>query len=153
VVANSSILFTSNITAEGQIVPFNTNVFLKSGRTVVFSVGPAGGRTNTGLSAVITKLPCDLQGTATYDATSSKVITKFTIQNSSAATWNAWLSYQDTMEKLFSVSQPITNQPKVVTKTIHSPKRGGVGVLSTLTTPEEGIICSCWLEINTGKVP
>jgi autotransporter-associated beta strand protein len=54
VVANGSVVFNSSVTAEGQIVPFNAEVSLKTGNTIVFSVGPDGGLQNTGFSATIT---------------------------------------------------------------------------------------------------
>ncbi len=54
VVANGNVLFNSSVTAEGQTVPFDSDVNLKAGQTVVFSVGPGGGVQNTGLSVVIT---------------------------------------------------------------------------------------------------
>jgi CubicO group peptidase (beta-lactamase class C family) len=54
VVANGNVLFSSSVTAEGQIVPFNTEANLNAGQTVVFSVGPGGGYQNTGVSATIT---------------------------------------------------------------------------------------------------
>jgi len=54
VVANGNILFSSSVTAVGQIVPFSTQVSLKAGNTLVFSVGPGGGSQNTGVSATIT---------------------------------------------------------------------------------------------------
>jgi hypothetical protein len=57
VVANGTVLFSSSVTAEGQTVPFDTEVSLTAGNTVVFSVGPGGGLQNTGLSATITGGP------------------------------------------------------------------------------------------------
>jgi hypothetical protein len=58
------------------------------------------------------------------------------------------------METLFSVSQPITNPPKFITKILAGlPKEGIVGVLSTLSTPTKGIACSSWVQINTGTEP
>jgi hypothetical protein len=54
VVGNGTILFSSSVTAVGQIVPFSTQVSLKAGNTLVFSVGPGGGGQNTGVSATIT---------------------------------------------------------------------------------------------------
>jgi hypothetical protein len=96
--------------------------------------------------------PCTLKDVASYSATTSTVTMNFTVGNTSAATWNAWLTYQNTMESpaLFSVSQPITNPPVVVTKTTSLAKEGKVGVLSTLTTPTGGIICASWVQIATG---
>jgi PEP-CTERM motif len=57
VVANGTLLFDSSVTAVGQTVPFDTEVSLTAGDTVVFSVGPGGGAQNTGLSATITTVP------------------------------------------------------------------------------------------------
>jgi hypothetical protein len=77
---------------------------------------------------------------------------KFTVGNTSysGATWNAWLTYQNTIESLFSQSQPITNPPKVITKTKTGlSSEGVVGVLSTLTTTTKGIVCSSYQQINT----
>ena len=54
VVQNGTVAFSSKVTAEGQLVPFNRVVSLNAGNTVVFSVGPGGGCQNTGLSATIT---------------------------------------------------------------------------------------------------
>lgn len=57
VLANGNVLFSSSVTAEGQIVPFATDLSLAAGDTLVFSVGPGGGLQNTGLSATITSAP------------------------------------------------------------------------------------------------
>ena len=57
VVANGNILFSSSVSAVGQTVPFDTEVTLTAGSTVVFSVGPGGGLQNTGLSVTITTPP------------------------------------------------------------------------------------------------
>ena len=109
-----------------------------------------------GLAVVGPPLPCTLEDTATYDATSRALTMNFTIGNTiySAATWNAWLTYQDSIKSLFSVPQPITNPPQAITETrTRLPKEGRVGVvgvLSTLTTPTQGIVCSSWVQTNTG---
>jgi hypothetical protein len=57
VVVNGNVLFSSSVTSEGQIAPFDTEVSLTAGNTVEFSVGPGGGSQNTGLSATITEVP------------------------------------------------------------------------------------------------
>lgn len=54
IVANGSVLMSSGISTVGQLVPFTKTVSLSAGETVVFSVGMAGGTTNTGLTAAIT---------------------------------------------------------------------------------------------------
>lgn len=96
-------------------------------------------------------LPCTLDNTATYNATSSTLAMQFTVGTKAAATWNAWLTSQNKMALQFSVPQPITNPPVVITKNITKlSKNGQVGVLSTLTTPTQGVVCSSWNLINTG---
>jgi hypothetical protein len=97
-----------------------------------------------------TTAPCTLKDTAKYSVTSSTLTMKFTLGNTSAATWNAWLTDQNTATQLFSISQPITNPAVVITKTASLPKEGKVGVLSTLTTTTQGIICSSWVQVATG---
>ena len=57
VVVNGASVFNSTVTSEGQTVPFNTQINLNSGQTIVFSVGPGGGLQNTGLSATISVTP------------------------------------------------------------------------------------------------
>jgi hypothetical protein len=59
IVANGKVVFSSSVTSVGRLVPFNMTLRLQAGSTVTFSVGPAGGAQNTGLSATITR-PCAL---------------------------------------------------------------------------------------------
>ncbi len=59
VVANKKVIFSSRITSVDQLAPFDFTLNLRTGNTVVFSVGPGGGSQNTGLSLTITK-PCAL---------------------------------------------------------------------------------------------
>ena len=54
VTGSGAVLFQSTVTAEGQTAPFNTEIVLQAGSTVVVSVGPDGGDQNTGLDATIT---------------------------------------------------------------------------------------------------
>jgi hypothetical protein len=94
---------------------------------------------------------CDLKDNANYDATSSTLTMDFTVGNTYATTWNAWLTYQNAMVPLFSIAQPITSPPAAITKTFSNLNaEGKVGVLSTLTTPKKGIACSSWVQIETG---
>lgn len=100
--------------------------------------------------------PCSLKDTVTYDAASSILTMNFLVGNKSypAAYWNGWLSYQKTVKSIFSTPQGITDgggTPVPVVKTLSNvPKLGRVGVLSTLTTPKGGIVCSSWALVNTG---
>jgi hypothetical protein len=91
---------------------------------------------------------CTLADTLSY--TSGTLSMNFTVENSYATTWNAWLIYQNTMVPLFSVPQPITPSPTPYPKTAALGSEGNVGVLSTLTTPTNGITCSSWAQIQTG---
>jgi hypothetical protein len=152
IVANEDILFNSSVTSVNETVPFDTQVTLKKGGTIVFSAGPGGGLQNTGLAVTITESvpPCTLADVASYNAKSNTLTMNFTVGNQSAVKWNAWLTSGINITGLFSVSQPITNPPKAITKTTVLSPAGTVGVLSTLTTPTNGIICSSFVTVNTG---
>jgi len=93
---------------------------------------------------------CSIADALQYDATSGTLTMNFTVGTPVAATWNAWLTYQNTITNLFTVSQPATKQPVTITKTTSLPKKGRIGVLSTLTTPTKGITCSNFAQTNTG---
>jgi hypothetical protein len=106
--------------------------------------------------------PCTLSDTLSYNATTDVLTMKFTVGNNlGTAHWSAWLTYADpqgadvdTIQNLFSVSQPVTNPAKAITKTVTAlPKEGIVGVLSTLSTTAHGIACSSWVQISTGTDP
>ena len=53
IVANGSVIFSSTVTSEGQVVPFDDSVTLAAGDTVVFSTGPDGGLQNVGLNLTV----------------------------------------------------------------------------------------------------
>ncbi len=98
-----------------------------------------------------TKTPvCTLKDSLSYNASTSTLTMNFTEGNTAVDTWNAWLTDQNTMTNLFTVSQPITNPAQPITKTTTLSPEGNVGVLSTLTTPKKGIICSVYTQLNTG---
>lgn len=95
---------------------------------------------------------CALKDAVTYNATSGTLTMNFTVGTPVAATWNGWLTSQNTMESLFSQSLPITEPAVTMTVTqADVAKSGKVGVLSTFTTPTGGITCSSWTQVNTGK--
>jgi hypothetical protein len=75
----------------------------------------------------------------------------FTLATKVAVTWNAWLTYQSTMQSLWSESLPMTEPQVSVTKTQALARSGKAGVLSTFTTPTGGITCFSWTQVNTGK--
>jgi hypothetical protein len=58
VLVNSSVLFSSNVTSFGQIVPFNgSNITLAAGDTITFAVLQGPGTQNTGLDVSISATP------------------------------------------------------------------------------------------------
>jgi hypothetical protein len=94
---------------------------------------------------------CALTDTLSYDAPSGTLTMNFTLGTPVAATWNVWLTSQNTMSNLWSVAQPITEPPVSIPKTQTGvAKAGKIGVLSTLTTPKGGITCSNFAQVNTG---
>ncbi|HVN06416.1 MAG TPA: hypothetical protein VMT86_18475 [Bryobacteraceae bacterium] len=97
--------------------------------------------------------PCTLTDKLQYDAASGTLMMNFTVGTNSAATWNAWLTYQNSMVPLFSVSQQKTVPPVPIPQEYPLAAEGVVGVLSTLTTPTKGISCSSWVQTNTGTAP
>jgi len=104
--------------------------------------------------------PCTLKDSASYNATSSTLTMNFTVGNKSypTATWDAWLVNQTNTTPLigFPVSQPVTSPPGapiMITKTASLSKEGKVGILSTLSTSAQGIVCSSFATVNTGTAP
>jgi hypothetical protein len=103
--------------------------------------------------------PCTLSDTLSYDASNSTLTMKFTVGNNegATATWSGWLTYEpDTIKSVFSPESLATadKPPVEITKTYTDlPKEGTVGVLSTLTTPQNGTVCSSWVQIYTGTGP
>jgi PEP-CTERM motif len=57
VLKNSNLLFSSSVTAFGQIVPFNGSLALIAGDTLRFEVTTGGGLQNTGLNLSISAVP------------------------------------------------------------------------------------------------
>jgi hypothetical protein len=94
--------------------------------------------------------PCTLTDSLSYSSSSKTLTMKFTVGNIVATTWNIWLTYQNTLEQIFTGSQPITNPPVPITKTTTLSPEGTVGILSTLTTSTNGIYCSSYVQLNTG---
>jgi len=75
----------------------------------------------------------------------------FTLRSATPATWNVWLSLMNSTFRLWSVG-PLTIDPQVsVPITVPGfPALGTIGFLSTLTTPQDGIICGDFETVDTG---
>lgn len=93
---------------------------------------------------------CSLKDTFTYNAASGILTMNYTLVTPVAATWNGFLTSQNTVQQSWTQSLPITDTAVTIPQTLAVPRSGRVGVLSTLTTPTKGITCSSWTLINTG---
>ena len=70
------------------------------------------------------------------------------------ATWNVWLSTLNDITLQGSRSLGIINPPRTRSLTISGLANSGiVGVLTTMTTAIDGIVCSDWETIDTGPIP
>jgi len=85
-------------------------------------------------------------------STSGSTLTMdFTVGPPTAAKWNVFLSVADVVVPLFSIPLPAISPPFEFPLVIPGfPNLGGIGVLTTLTTPAAGIICSDWDTVVTG---
>jgi hypothetical protein len=98
-----------------------------------------------------TKPVCALKDSPTYDAASGTLTMNFTVGTPAAATWNGWLTQNNTIQSIFSQSQAVTEPPVDMTQTKAGVAVSGtVGILSTLTTKGQGITCSSFVTVNTG---
>jgi hypothetical protein len=101
--------------------------------------------------------PTKCTETPNYDATTGTLTMDFTIATNVAVTWNGWLVDGNTVQNMWTVSQPKTEPPVTVPQThAVAAKSGVVGILSTFYTPPTttatgGITCSSWQTISTGK--
>jgi len=132
---------------------FSDSKLAPGATTSVTAVYPGDANLLASTSNVVKQVvsgPCTLTDSLSYSVSSKTLTMKFTVGNTVATTWNIWLTDQNTMDELFSASQPITTPPVSITKTTPLSAEGKVGVLSTLTTPTNGIVCSSWVQINTG---
>ncbi len=84
--------------------------------------------------------------------TSGTLNMNFVLMTTVPATWNVYLSVNDIAVSLFSIPLPTISQPISVPLSIPGfPNLGGIGALTTLTTPTSGIICSDWNTVVTGS--
>jgi hypothetical protein len=75
----------------------------------------------------------------------------FSIVTPSAATWNGWIASKNLLLPLWLQAQPVTDPAVNLKKAYALGRSGVVGVLSTLTTPGQGITCSSWQLVDTGQ--
>jgi hypothetical protein len=114
-----------------------------------FVTGANGYSDLNGLAPVV---DCVLADTPTYNTATGTLTMKFQVAASTNMVWSGWLIDKGTMQTLWSTSQTVTEPAVTVVKTHAVPsKLGKVGVLSTLSTAEQGIACSSWATVDTGN--
>lgn len=95
--------------------------------------------------------PCTL-GLATQ-FTDGTLALEFTLGTPEPATWNVWLTAQNEIVRLLSLPLAVIDPPVLVPFTPpFIPPLGTVGILTTLTTPDQGILCSDFATVDTGPV-
>jgi hypothetical protein len=69
----------------------------------------------------------------------------FELGSATAATWNAWFTYgASSLVSLWSVAIPAIAPPVKFPVAFALPPLHGVGVLTTVTVPGQGIVCSAF---------
>lgn len=90
----------------------------------------------------------------TLSSTDDSLNLDFEVGTEVPANWNAWLTFQDVIGHLLFVELPVISSPMSFSLSLpFFPPLGTVGVLTTLTTPEKGIVCSDFKTVNTGDYP
>lgn len=65
--------------------------------------------------------------------------------------WQTWLSYQGNLLPLMSTALPLIDPPVSLTLSLTEfPHLDKIGFLTTMTTPEDGVICIDWQTLDTG---
>ncbi len=82
--------------------------------------------------------------------TSGTLSMDFTLGATVPTTWNVYLTVFDVVVPLFSVPLPAIDPPIAIPLAFPFPSFGEIEILTTLTTPGGGIICSDWANVDTG---
>ncbi len=90
---------------------------------------------------------CSLDLLLTYAG--STLTMDFDLSSAQAATWNIWLVVQSTVIPLASIPLPAIPLVNVPLPVPGFPNVEIIGVLTTLTTPSEGVVCSDWQTVDT----
>lgn len=95
--------------------------------------------------------PCTLSLEAQHaDSTLSLA---FTLGTQEPAIWTVWLTAQNEIVRLLSLPLGVLEPPVSVPFMLpFVPSLGTVGILTTLTTPDLGILCSEFATVDTGPV-
>ena len=95
--------------------------------------------------------PCALDLVLSYAA--GTLTMDFTVGNLEPVTGSAWLVSGTNANLLGSIGLAINEPPISLSFPIPVAQQGTIGVLATLTTSSQGIICSTWVIVDTGPVP
>ncbi|MHC4489590.1 MAG: hypothetical protein ACYSW7_10520 [Planctomycetota bacterium] len=86
--------------------------------------------------------------------TDSTLTITFDLFTQEPTTLNLWLSVLNVTIPVWSIPLPTIDPPISIPIPIPGfPSLGTIGVLTTLTTPEDGIILSDWETVDTGPIP
>jgi hypothetical protein len=109
------------------------------------------GLDNVRVSVTPAVTPCTLSLATSF--TDSTLSLEFTLGTQEPVTWNVWLTAQNELIRLLSLPLGVLAPPVSVPVTLpFIPPLGTVGILTTLTTPDQGIICSEFATVDTGPV-
>jgi hypothetical protein len=107
----------------------------------IFNAGSAGKCKETEL-CTLNLTPSIIEGTLMLDVQ---------LGTQAPATWNVWLIAQAEVTPLVSAALPVIAPPASVELDLpFFPALGTIGVLTTLTTPDTGIICSVFSTVDSG---
>jgi hypothetical protein len=112
-------------------------------------IGPTDFPSLDGLAFVPSAALCTLNLTASF--IDGFLTLEFDLGTQEPATWNVWLTSQSEIINLVSAPLSMIDPPIPVHLTLpFFPSLGTIGILTTLTTPEAGIICSEFVLVDTG---
>jgi hypothetical protein len=106
-----------------------------------------------GWDAFVTKIGgiCTLDLNLSY--TAETLTMDFLLGTTQPANWNIWVSFLNQTIRLGCIPIPVIYPPISCPIPFPGfPSLGTIGVLTTLTTAEDGIICSDWETVDTGSV-
>jgi hypothetical protein len=117
--------------------------------SVLDGISWSGGEADVHFQTYVNVEPCTLN--VEPSASDGTLNLAFEVGTSEPATWNVWLSFQSQIIRLVSAPLPAVDPPiSFPIRIPFFPPLGTIGFLTTLTTAEEGIICSDFETVDTG---